>query len=79
MLEVTCIMEPWNSSVGNTRSSYFSEGLQNKSSLTQAYLPYIFLSATVLSCFQTQEGIGEWTPLSAGLMQASRKGSLHPN
>lgn len=55
MVEVTCITEPWLSSVGNTRSNYFSEGLQNKSSRTQACLLYIFLSTTVLSCFQTQE------------------------
>lgn len=59
------------------RPNYFSDGLQNKCSPTKAYLPYVFLLATVLSCFQTQEGNGEWSQLSAELLLTSSKGSLH--
>lgn len=59
------------------RPNYFPDGPQNKCSATKAYLPYVFLLATVLSCFQTQEGNGEWSQLSAELMLTSSKGSLH--
>lgn len=59
------------------RPHYFSDGTQNKCSPPKADVSYIFLLATVLSHFQTQEGNGEWSQLSAELLLTSSKGSLH--